>query len=143
MKRTDTSVDEFLRSFEEPRASDLAELDALIHAELFGCERVLWEGVFWGGTEQRIIGYGTLLQPRPRGKQVEWMLIGLAAQKQHLSVYVNAVESGEYLVRNRAATLGNVKVGASALTFKKLEDLDLDAFRSLLRRALELSHKPA
>ena len=120
MKRTDTSVDEFLRSLEEPRASDLAELDALIHAELFGCERVLWEGVFWGGTEQRIIGYGTLLQPRPRGKQVEWMLIGLAAQKQHLSVYVNAVESGEYLVRNRAAT-----------------------FRSLLRRALELSHKPA
>jgi hypothetical protein len=138
MERTDTDVDGFLASAEGPRGDDLRALDRIISEELGGLERVLWEGVMWGGTEQRIVGYGGITQPRPRGASVEWFLVGLAEQQRHLSVYVNAAEGGEYLVKRRAGELGKVKIGSASVTFDSLADLDLDVFRALLRRAREL-----
>ena len=36
----------------------MTTLDAHIADVFAGTERVLWKGVFWGGTEQSIIGYG-------------------------------------------------------------------------------------
>ncbi|MFD4421168.1 hypothetical protein ACFWN7_06655 [Agromyces sp. NPDC058484] len=139
MERSDTEVDGFLAGVEGPRGDDLRALDRILSEELAGLERVLWEGTMWGGTEQRIVGYGGISQPRPRGASVEWFLIGLAEQQRHLSVYVNAAEDGEYLVKRRAAGLGKVKVGSAAMTFGSLADLDEAAFRSLLRRARELT----
>ncbi|MFF2372504.1 hypothetical protein [Agromyces sp. NPDC058110] len=139
MERTDVAVDAFLDGVDDPRAGDLRALDRVIADELAGLERVLWQGVMWGGTEQRIIGYGGIRQPRPRGADVEWFLVGLAMQQRHLSVYVNAVEGGEYLVQARRTVLGRVKVGAAAITFTRLDDLDLEAFRLLVRRARELA----
>jgi hypothetical protein len=138
MERTDSDVDGFLAGVEGPRGDDLRGLDRIISEELTGLERVLWEGTMWGGTEQRIVGYGAITQPRPRAASVEWFLVGLAAQQQHLSVYVNAAEDGEYLVKRRAADLGKVKVGSAAMTFGSLANLDETAFRALLRRAREL-----
>jgi hypothetical protein len=139
MQRTDLDVDAFLAGLESPRAADLRALDRLIGAELAGLERVLWEGPMWGGTAQRIVGYGGITQPRPRGASVDWFLVGIAEQQRHLSVYVNAVEEGEYLVKRRAGELGRVKVGSAAVTFASLDDLDLDAFRALLQRARALA----
>ena len=138
MEHTDTDVDGFLAGIEGPRGDDLRELDRIITGELAGLERVLWEGTMWGGTEQRIVGYGAISQPRPRGASVEWFLVGLAEQQRHLSVYVNAAEEGEYLVKRRAGELGRVRVGSAAVTFDSLADLDETAFRALLRRAREL-----
>lgn len=139
MERTETDVDRFLADIPGPRGEHLRELDGLIAEELSGLERVLWTGVMWGGTDQRIVGYGAITRPRPRGAAVEWFLVGLAAQQRHLSLYVNAAEDGEYLVRRRAPELGRVKVGAAAITFSEPADLELDALRALLRRARELS----
>lgn len=139
MERTDTDVDGFLAAVDGPRGDDLRTLDRIIAEEFAGLERVLWEGPMWGGTEQRIVGYGGISQPRPRGASVEWFLVGLAAQQQHLSVYVNAAEDGEYLVKRRAAELGKVKVGSAAITFASLAALDETAFRAMLRRARELT----
>ncbi len=138
MKRTDTDVDGFLASVEGRQGDDVRALDRVISEELAGLERALWEGTLWGGTAQRIVGYGGITQPRPRGASVEWFLVGLAAQQKHLSVYVNAAEDGEYLVKRRAGELGKVNVGSAAVTFTSLDALDIDAFRALLRRAREL-----
>lgn len=138
MERTDVDVDDFLAGLEGQRGDDMRALDRIIREELAGLERVLWEGPMWGGTEQRIVGYGGVTQPRPRGASVEWFLVGLALQRKHLSVYVNAADDGEYLVKRRAAELGTVKVGSAALTFGSPADLDEAAFRELLRRAREL-----
>ena len=139
MERTDTDVDMFLAEIEGPRGDDLRELDRILSEELAGLERVLWEGAMWGGTEQRIIGYGGITQPRPRGASIEWFLVGIAAQKANLSIYVNAAEDGEYLVKRRAKELGRVKVGSAAVTFTWLADVDVPALRALIRRARELT----
>jgi hypothetical protein len=138
MERTGRDVDEFLAALDGDRAEALRELDRLISTELAGLERVLWEGEMWGGTAQSIIGYGAITQPRPRGGSVDWFLVGLADQSKHLSVYVNAAEDGEYLVKRRAGELGRVKVGSAAITIPSLDRLDRDGFVALLRRAREL-----
>ena len=137
MQPTDTPITEFLESLPDGVREDMTALDAEL-APVFGADRVLWEGPMWGGTEQRIIGYGRMVQ-RQRSGDVEWFVVGLAAQKAHLSLYVNAVEDGQYLVRQWAERLGRVKVGSANVTFKRLADVDLPAVVALAERARDLT----
>lgn len=135
MQRSGADVDTFLRGLDEPRASELLALDSLIVDRLGGRERELWEGVFWGGTDQQIIGYARIEQPRPKGPAVEWFLIGLAVQQKHISVYVNAAANGQYLTKTFASRLGRVTVGAAAISIPSLDRLDIDVFTELLDAA--------
>ncbi|MDN4476714.1 hypothetical protein QQX09_12700 [Demequina sp. SYSU T00192] len=137
MRRTDDDVDAFLAA--SPRAELLVAVDAALRAGMPGVSRTLWRGVFWGGTEQAIVGYGDISQPRPRGEDVEWFLIGLAEQKGHVSLYVNAVADGAYLAHRYADRLGKVRTGAAAVTFRRLEDLDLAVVTEMAREALAVS----
>ena len=139
MERTDRDVDEYLAQLQSARADSLRAVDAVIAESLGGLERRLWEGVFWGGTEQQIIGYGDVTQPRPRGGSVEWFLVGLAEQKRHLSIYVNAAEGKEYLASSWAGRLGKVKASSAAITFASVDDLALDQLRAMLARAKALT----
>lgn len=139
MERTDRDVDEYLAGLRSDRADSLRAVDAVIGESLGGLERRLWEGVFWGGTEQQIIGYGDVVQPRPRGDAVEWFLVGLAEQKRHLSIYVNVVDGDGYLVRSWADRLGKVRASSAAVTFASVDSLDLDQLRAMLVRARALS----
>ncbi|WP_418276474.1 hypothetical protein ACNHYB_00730 [Isoptericola jiangsuensis] len=133
MRRTDDDVEEHLRRARS--AADLQAVDALVVGALPDVSRVLWRGVFWGGTEQAIVGYGDIAQPRPRVADVEWFLVGLAEQSRHLSLYVNAADDGGYLVRRYAPRLGRVKVGAAAITFRTVDDLDTAVLHDLLVEA--------
>ncbi len=136
----DRTPDEYLASIDdEAIRAQMIRLDSLVAAAMPGRCRVLWEGVFWGGTEQSIIGYGDLVQARPKGKTVEWFLVGLARQKKHFSLYVNAVDDGAYLGHQYADRLGKAKVGAANITFTRVDGVDLDALGELLDRADELT----
>jgi hypothetical protein len=138
MERTDTSPDEFIRDLPDGVREDIEVLDSLLREVFAGHERVMWEGVMWGGTDQRIIGYGDLQQPRPNGEKVDWFMVGLAVQKNYISLYVSAVDNGQYLVKSYADRLGKVKVGSANVTFKRLADIDLGALREMATRARAL-----
>ncbi|HLT84459.1 MAG TPA: hypothetical protein VKZ83_09530 [Phototrophicaceae bacterium] len=133
MRRTDTSVDAFI-AHNDPDGS-LATLDGVITAALPGATRVLWQGVFWGGTDQSIIGYGATVQPRPRGADVEWFLVGLARQSASLSLYVNAAEGKQYLAKVYGPRLGRTKVGSASISFASADALDLDVLDEMVRHA--------
>jgi hypothetical protein len=138
MEKTRRSVDVYLRRLSEPvRAAMVAVDEVLVHA-MPGTPRRLWVGTFWGGTHQEIIGYGDVTQTGRDGREVEWFTIGLARQQKHLSLYVNAVEDGEYLVHRYADRLGQVKVGSANVTFRRLEDVDLSSLRRLAAHAYRL-----
>ena len=143
MDRTDTDPDDFLNGFaDESVRNTMHRLDGIVRSTMPGRSRTLWEGVFWGGTEQSIIGYGDIVQPRPRGDDVEWFLVGLARQKDGYSLYVNAVDDGVYLGQRHAERLrspgvakSRVKIGSASIGFRSLDDLDLDTLRELLTEA--------
>ncbi len=137
MERTDSDVDDYLA---ELGSDDVTALDAHITDVFAGTERVLWKGVFWGGTEQSIIGYGDWTYRRPGKPDVRWFMVGLAQQKNHISVYIMAVEDGQYVVKKYADTFASgtgakPKIGSSVVSFKRLSDVDLDALLQVVRLA--------
>jgi hypothetical protein len=134
MEKTKKDPDKFLNELPESHRSDVIRLDKEISKIMKGQPRILWSGVFWGGSEQNIIGYGDLVYDR-KGKKVEWFQIGLALQKNYISLYVNAVEDGKYLSQRYADQLGKVKVGASSISFKRLEDIDMPKLLEMLKLA--------
>ncbi|MCO5219652.1 MAG: hypothetical protein M9953_13320 [Thermomicrobiales bacterium] len=139
MRITSRNVDTFLTELPEPARTDMLALDALITDIFSNAPRVMWEGVFWGGTEQSIIGYGDLWQPRPKGESVHWFVVGLALQKAGISIYVNAVKDGQYIGKSYGTRLGKVKIGAASIGFRKLAALDLEVLREMLIEAKALT----
>lgn len=133
VRRTTTSVDVYLAG--DDLDGSLTTLDDVIREALPHGARALWEGVFWGGTEQTIIGYGDITQPRPGGKTASWFLIGLARQSRHFTLYVNAAEGRDYLSKQYGPQLGKTKVGAASIAFKSASDLDLDTLADMVRHA--------
>ncbi len=140
MNISDVDVDTHLDGIADPDVAEtMRTLDALITSAMPDRRRALYEGTFWGGTEQRIIGYGHIVQPRPTEEDVHWFLVGLARQKDHYSLYVNAVEDGAYLGQQYEGRLGKVKLGSASIGFKSLDDLDLDVLEELVQRAHEVT----
>lgn len=131
-----TAPDEFLDALDDDDVRDaMKQLDAMLVTAMPGRRRVLYEGKFWGGTDQHIIGYGVIVQPRPRGEEVRWFIVGLARQKANYSIYVNAVADGAYLGQRYADRLGKVKLGSASIGFKTLDDIDLDGLTELAGEA--------
>lgn len=139
MEKTTRDVDEFIASLPDDVRDDIRVLDEAIATAMTGHERVLYEGTFWGGSEQEIIGYGAIESPRSDGSTVEWFVVGLAVQKNHLSVYISAVEDGQYLSEKYGHELGKVKVGKSSLGFKRADDIEVGSLVKLVERARDLS----
>lgn len=138
MQPTDTPIADYLAWLPDEVREDVTLLDGELARVFAGHERVLWEGPLWGGTYQRIIGYGRIRQRHRSGAEVDWFIVGLAAQKAHLSLYVSAVEDGRYLVKGWADRLGRVRVGSANVTFRRLSDLDLPAVLAMASRARDL-----
>ena len=138
MQRSSTTPDEFVATLPEGVREDIQALDLDLARIFHGHERVLWEGPMWGGTEQRIIGYGAYRYEGRSGAAGDWFVVGLAAQKTHLSLYVSATEDDQYLVKRYADRLGEVKVGSANVTFKRLADLDLPVVLEMAEHARDL-----
>lgn len=139
MEISDRDIDEFLEGLPEESRAGMKSLDEMIASAMEGLARELYVGKFWGGTDQEIIGYGRYSYTRPNGQQVEWFVIGLAQQKNYISVYVSAVEGDEYLSEKYGHEIGKVKVGKSSISFKSVDDIDIDKLRALITRAREVS----
>ena len=135
MERVETSPDEYIANQEPDIRKVLEELHTLIKTALPDQDYCMWEGVFWGGSEQQIIGYGNFSYQRSDKKQVEWFLVGLARQKNYFSVYVNAVEGKRYLAEIYDSRLGKVKTGKSSVSFRNLSDVNLDVLSEMIEHA--------
>jgi hypothetical protein len=138
MQRSETSPDDFLASLPDETRADMVAVDEALASAFEGEERVLWEGPFWGGTQQRIIGYGSYHYRGRSGAEGDWFVVGLAAQKKYFSLYVNAADDGTYLSERYADRLGTVKAAKANVQFKRAADLDLDVVREMAARAREL-----
>ena len=135
MKRTESSPDDYIASQNPDIRGVLEELHTRIKTALPGRDCCMWEGIFWGGSEQQIIGYGNYSYQRSDKKRVEWFTVGLVRQKHYFSVYVNAVEGKEYLAEIYGPRLGKVKTGKSNISFRNLADVNLDVLTEMIEHA--------
>jgi hypothetical protein len=138
MEKSDRNIDEYLGSLADGVREDMAILDGEITKVMAGEPKTLFTGKLWGGTDQEIIGYGTYSYVRSDKEEVEWFIIGLALQKNYISVYVSAVEDRQYVAEKYGKDVGKVKVGKSSISFKNLEQIDLGKLLALIARAKKI-----
>ncbi|HLC79723.1 MAG TPA: DUF1801 domain-containing protein [archaeon] len=80
-------------------------------------------------------GYGSFKYKNYRKEILDWPTIALASQKNYISIYVCAVEKGEYIAEKYKSKLGKVSVGKSCIRIKKLGDLNLETFKKVIKLA--------
>lgn len=112
----------------DQRAQDLERLDELIRDTLPDLEVHRHDG---GGA-----GYGRFHYRYASGREGDTYRVSFASRKTGISLYVLALtEDGEYLPEARAAEFPKASVGRACVRFKRLDDLDASALRSLLAEA--------
>jgi len=116
----------YIDALPEPRREDIRRLDALIREKLPEAAP---------GMERGMLGYGPFHYRYASGREGDTHLVSLASRKAGISLYVLCAHDGEYLAERHAERLGRVDVGKSCVRFKRVEDLDLDGVRDLLREA--------
>jgi len=80
-------------------------------------------------------GYGSFKYKNYKREILDWPIIALASQKNYISLYVCAVENGEYIAEKYKNELGKVSMGKSCVRFKKLDDLDLKTLEKVIKLA--------
>lgn len=80
-------------------------------------------------------GYGTFKYKNYKKEIIDWPIISLASQKKYISLYVCAVDNGEYLAEKYKDELGKVSVGKSCIRFKRLDELNLDVLKKVIKLA--------
>jgi hypothetical protein len=135
MEKSKTTPTQFIESLPEDKKSEIKILDEMITKIMpNNSEKVLWTGKFWGGSDQKIIGYGDYSYVRTGNKKVDWFKVGLAMQKNYITVFVNAVEDREYVAEKYGKDLGKAKIGKSSISFKSLEDIDLEKLKEIVKK---------
>jgi len=80
-----------------------------------------------------MLGYGSFQYlDKRKNEPREWPIIALANQKNYISIYVCALEDGQYAAEKHKSKLGKVSVGRSCIRFKKLEDVNLDELKKVI-----------
>ncbi len=119
--------------FDAVRKTDLLRLHELMRKAAPGLKRHFHKGTPTGepGMRLKMIGYGRFRYAAKHGKMVDWPVIGVALQKNYISVYVSVTKAGVPIVQSYAGKLGALRSGRNNFSFEKFDDLRASAVSSL------------
>ncbi|MFP5283956.1 MAG: DUF1801 domain-containing protein [Actinomycetes bacterium] len=110
------------------RADDLRRLDAFIREHAPDLPPTMTASL-----TAPMLGYGEqAYRTRSMKEPTSWPVLALAAQKRYFSLYVCALEDGEYVAERHAAELGSVRCGKSCIRFSSVDKLNLNALGRIL-----------
>jgi hypothetical protein len=123
--------------FDPERKPDLVKLDKLMAKTAPALKRYFHKGTPAGeaGMRMKMIGYGKFLYAIKSGKTTEWPVIGVALQKNYISVYVSVTKAGAPLVPTYEGKLGELRMGGNNFSFVRFDDLRSPALASLFAEA--------
>ena len=121
-----TTVDEYIALLPDVRKEAILALDALIQETVPGRQRHF---------AYNMLGYGTFSYTNYKKELINWPIVAVASQKNYISVYICALEDDQYVAEKYKSELGKVSVGKSCIRFKKLEDVNMETLRKVLKIA--------
>lgn len=136
MKKTSMSIQDYIQSLDLKHQKVVRTLVDLVHQVAPEIDHTVWSGIFWGGSEQNILGFGETNYQTKNGETGTWFKLGIARQKNYYSLYAPAVKDGQYIAKAYQDKLGKVKTGASSISFTKLENLNLENLAQLFNESL-------
>ena len=83
----------------------------------------------------KMIGYGKFRYAIKSGKTIEWPIIGVALQKNYISVYMPVTKAGAPLVPAYKGRLGELRMGGANFSFVRFDDLNSSTLASLFAEA--------
>jgi len=90
----------------------------------------------WG---ESIVGFGDYRYKYASGREGDWFLAGFSPRKQNLTIYIMGyLEFYTDILEN----LGKHKHGKGCLYIKRLEDIDKEVLRTLIRTSIERLPQP-
>ena len=84
-----------------------------------------------------MMGYGKFHYKSSSGREGDWCVIGLASQKNYISVYLCAPDEKGYLAEQNKARFPKASIGKSCIRFKKSSDIDLKVLAELIKKSEE------
>ncbi len=124
--QNDGDVNEFLAGIEDEKK----RADSRILLQLMQ-ETTQEKPTMWGSS---IVGFGSYHYKYESGREGDFFLVGFAPRKQSLTVYIMPGFKRYEELMNR---LGKYKTGKSCLYIKKLEDVDVEVLRELVKESAE------
>lgn len=123
---TDNSAEAFLNNVDnERRKTDSFEILELMK-QVTGEEPTMWG--------DSIVGFGSYDYKYASGREGRWFLVGFSPRKQNLTLYIM---SGFEQYDELLSKLGKYKTGKSCLYINKLEDVDQDVLKKLVKESVE------
>ena len=125
-QKTNSSVPEFLKSVDnEQRRKDSIELLAIFEKVIKMPPRL------WGDS---IVGFGEYHYKSDRSNQEgDWPLTGFSPRKRSMTVYIMPGFENYQDLLNK---LGQHKTSASCLYFNKLENIDVNVLKQIIRKSV-------
>lgn len=114
---------EYIDSIDSPRKEEIEKLHNFIAKTVPHLKQSMYGA---------IIGYGNYHYKGKSGREGDWMKIGLASQKNYISVYICAVKGDKYLPEIYKEKLGKASVGRSCIRFKKTDDINLEELKKVI-----------
>lgn len=122
-----TTPEEFISSIEEPRRSEIERLDKLIRDTLPDLKRVV---------SGPMLGYGPFRYKYASGREGDTCHIGLSSRKQYISLYCCGADEKGYVAERYKDRLPKADIGKSCVRFKRVDDLDQEALKELLKETV-------
>ena len=89
----------------------------------------------WGDS---IVGFGSYSYTNTTGRENSWFLTGFSPRKQSLTLYImSGFDEHDKLL----GKLGKHSTGKSCLYIKKLEDVDMDVLKELVKQSVDHMEK--
>jgi uncharacterized protein YdhG (YjbR/CyaY superfamily) len=120
------TVAEYIKSVPEERKNTILKLHNLIRKTVPKLKAHF---------ANNMLGYGSFLYRNYKKEIINWPVVALANQKNYISVYVCSIVDGQYVAEKYRKELGKVSIGKSCIRFKKIDDVNLSAFKKVLEVA--------
>ena len=132
-KSTDAKTpDEYIAKIDEPRRGQIQLLHDLIRKAVPSQKPYIISGM---------IGYGSFHYKSVSGREGDWFIIGLASQKNYISVHICASDGKEYVAEKYKEALPKANIGRSCIRFKNPTDIDLGVLKKVIIEGVESSEK--
>jgi hypothetical protein len=130
------SLDAYL-DFDPKRKTELLKLDGVIRRSAPTLKRHFHEGTPAGsaGMRMKMIGYGKVQYAIKSGKTTPWPVVGVALQKNYISVYMAVTKAARPLLQGYAGKLGELRSGGNNFSFEAFDDLNTTQLSKLFAEA--------
>jgi hypothetical protein len=125
-KPTDDSVEKFLSGVEDDKKREDCLTILGLMEDVTGHEPEMWG--------DSIVGFGRYHYRYESGREGEWFLTGFSPRRRNLTLYImSGFDAYESLLED----LGKFTTGKSCLYIHKIEDVNLQTLKELVRQSVE------